>query len=459
MQNRWVFSKTRRSLACILGSLVWLFAINGAIAQPSQGETLDRIIAVIGEEIILDSDVTNQYNYMVINGQKDMGNMRCEVMNQLVVGKLLLDKARQDSIVVSDEQVESELDRRLSYVIEQLGSEEEFEKIYGKSIAQFRQDTRREIEEGLLVDRMRGILLAEANITPREVREFFKTLDKDSLGFLPAEVEVNQIVIVPPFSETSKREAREELARIRKKIVEDGRDFGLMAIDNSDGPSGPRGGNLGEVRRSQMVPEFEEVIYNLREGEVSAVFMTEYGYHIAKLYKRRGEILEVSHILKIPSRSVNGDSVAIDSLNRIRARVLLDSITFERAAIRYSEDRGTKDCGGCITNPQTNELRVPMDKLDSDLFFKVDEMEEGEISKPMEYRMPDGSSAFHIIYLKKKIPPHVPNLKDDYKKIQRAALQVKQAEVFENWLESAKKNIYIDIKPTECANALKQWTN
>ena len=444
-----------------MNNIIKIFGLLFLALSTIQGqaqETLDRIVAIVGEEIILLSDVENQYNYLKINGQKDDGNLRCEVMDQLIVSKLLLDKAEQDSIEVSPEEVDTEIDRRVRYTVGQMGGEAAFTNVYGKSIAQFRQDIHEEIRNELLIDRMRSILLSESRITPREVKAFFKNLPIDSLGFLPAEVQINHIVIVPPFDENSKADARSELEAIRKRIMEEEKDFGLQAIENSDGPSGPQGGRLGEIQRGMMVPQFEEVVYTLREGEVSEVFETEFGLHIAKLHKIKGQIRDCSHILKIPKRSANADSIAMDSLRKVLKLVDSDSLTFEQAAIRYSQDRGTKDCGGCISEPQTNNLRVPMDKLDPDLYFKIEDMNEGDISPPMEYKMPDGTQAFHVVYLKRKIDPHVPNLKDDYKKIYIAALQMKQAEKFDDWIGSAKKNIYIEIKPTECSNALKSWT-
>ncbi len=438
----------------ILLSLILFLPISQLRAQE---EIVDRILAVIGEEIILQSDVDNQYAYLQINGKKDEGNMRCEVMDQLIVSKLLLDKARQDSIVVSDEQVDSEVERRIQYFIGQMGSEAQFVNTYGKSVAQFRLDIWEDIQKELLIDQMQNILISGQTITPREVKQFFKGMNIDSVGFLPAEMQLNHIVVVPPFDKNSKEEAKAALRDIRKQIIEDGKDFGFMAIDHSDGPSGPRGGSLGEVYRGRMVPEFEEVIYSLREGEVSDVFETEFGFHIAKVHKIKGQVIECSHILKIPRRSANADSIAMDSLRKILALISSDSLTFEQAAIRYSQDRATKDCGGCISDPRTGELRIPLDQLDSDLYFKVEDMKVGQISEPLELSLPDGTNAFHVIYVKRKIPPHRPSLENDYKKIQKAALQYKQAEKFEEWLESAKKNIYIDIKPNVCSNALKSW--
>lgn len=437
--------------------LITLLLFGAALPLYSQN-WLDRVVAVVGGEAILESDVDNQYNYLLINGEKDRGDLRCLVLEQLLVSKLLYDKAIQDSLEVSDEQVTAELDRRVGMVIRQMGSESEFVRVYGKTIAQFKQDTYDDIKQNLLVEQQREVLMSEAKVTPREVRAFFRSLPKDSLGFLPAEVQVYQIVMVPPFDPESKKQARATLAEIREKIVNEGKDFGLQAIEHSEDPgSGRQGGKLGEVRRGMMVPEFEEVIYRLRPGEVSEVFESEYGYHIAKVHKRVGEVVECSHILKKPARSANADKLVVDSLNRIRNMIIKDSITFERAAIRYSHDRTTRDCGGCVSNPQTGELRMPMDQLDPELYFKLDELKAGEISKPLELKMPDGTRAYHILYLKRKIPPHVPNLDDDYTKIYNAALQTKQAEAFDKWLEQARSNIFIEIKPTECSNALKSW--
>ena len=440
-----------------ISHISYLLFLVVVMAIPARAQVLDRVIAVIGEEIILESDVENQYNYMIINGQKDDGTLRCQVMDNLIVGKLLLNKAQQDSIEVSDEEVTSEIDSRTNTILSQLDDPNDFEEIYGKSVYEFKAEVRDDIRNEILTDRMRSSVMSDVSCTPREVREFYESIDKDSLGLLPAEVELNHILAIPPFSEESKQAAKEKLTEVRRKLVEENARFEEMALQFSMDGSARSGGDLGTVMRGQMVPDFEEVVYSLRIGDISQVFETEFGYHIAKVTERKGEILKASHILIIPSRSTNGDSLAIAKLNKALDLVSSDSLTFEQAAILFSEDRSTKDCGGCISNPQTGELRIPMDLLDADLFFKIDEMEEGEISDPMEYMMPDGSPAFHVLYLKNKIPPHVPNMKDDYNKIYNATIQVKQAQVFDEWLTSAKKNIYIHIKPTECSNALKNW--
>lgn len=437
-----------------------LFCVVAIGATPLQAQTLDRIVAIIGEEVILQSDVDNQYNYLIINGQKDNGTMRCEVMNNLIVSKLLLNKARQDSIEVSDAEVIGEIERRVTYILAQMDNNvKEFERIYGKSVAQFREDIQDDIKNELLINRQRGVLFDGAQITPKEVKNFYRNvIDIDTVGLLPAEVELNHIVINPPPSQESIDNTVNLLNDLRKRAVENGEDFGALAARFSDEPGAPKSkGYLGSFARGRMVPEFEEVVYQMRVGEVSEPFQTEFGYHIVKLHDKKGQVLTASHVLRRLKPTSNGDSLAMDSLNKILEFVNTDSLSFEQAAIRFSSDRGTKHCGGCIVNPQTQELRIPMDVLDADMYFKVDEMEAGEVSSPMEIRMADNTRAFHVLYLKNKIPPHKPNLKDDYQKIRNAALQAKQAEIFEEWLQSAKKNIYIDIKPTECTNALKNW--
>lgn len=439
----------------ILTLMICFLTISSMEAQRSQ--TLDRIIAVIGEEVVLESDVDNQFNHAKINGAKDDGTLRCQVMETLIIDKLLLDKARQDSIEVSDIEVELELDRRMQIFLSQI-ERSEFEKIYGKPIEQFREDIRGDIKKELLTQRQRGVLEEATDITPKEVRKFFNGLDKDSLGLLPAEVQLNHIVIKPPYSEESREKAVALLTDLKQQ-VEEGANFGELASKNTDEPGGRgRKGSLGWFGRGQMVPQFEEVVFQMRINEVSEPLETEFGYHIIQLHERKGERVRASHILKRLKHSANGDSVAMDSLVKIMDLVKADSFTFEQAAILYSQDRGTKHCGGCISNPQTQELRIPMDLLDPDMYFKIDDMNPGEFSDPSEMQSPDGSRAFHVIYLKHKIPPHKPNLKDDYQKIRNAALLAKRAENFDSWLQSAKKNIYIDIKPTECQNALTNWS-
>ena len=428
-------------------------------------QVLDRIVAVVGDKIILASDVEDTYNYYIINGQKDDGTLKCSVLENLILDKLMLNKAELDSIEVSESQVDAEVDRRVEYTLQSMdGSTEEFERIYEKPVLQFKEDIHDEVRDQLLINRQKGVIFEEAKITPREVKQFFASIPKDSLGLLPAEVQLNHIVLNVPWSEDSKDKARQELVDLRKRITDGGENFAELAKRYSEDPgSRPRGGSLGSFGRGMMVPKFEEIAYSLREGDVSDVFETEFGFHFLQLHKRQGELVEASHILRKPKPSTEGDSIVLAKFTEILELIDTDSLTFEEAAIRYSQDRASKDCGGCISNPKApGELDVPLDALPADMYFKVEAMEAGQISEPMKIDEISGGSgrpAYHIIYLKKKIPPHAPNLGDDYKTIYNAALRARQGEILDNWVESAKKNIYIDIKPNECSNALKNWIN
>lgn len=421
-------------------------------------KTLDKVVAIVGDDIILESDVQNQYNYLIGAGQRDNGKLYCQAVDGMIINKLLLNKARQDSITVTADEITAEVNRRVDEMVRRVDNKANFEEITGKSLEQFKVDIRSQIEDELLIDAQKNKVLANASITPKEVQTFFKSLPEDSLGLLPAEVELNHIVAIPPYSEESKKAAKKKLEDIRKQVIEEKKDFTEMAKRYSEEPGASKsGGDLGEFGRGMMVPEFEATVFSMRVGEISKVIETEFGYHIIKLLSRKGEIVHAQHILIRPSRDIKGDSIAIARLNRALALIRKDSMTFEKAAIEFSQERLSRDCGGCVQNPQTGELRIPLSQLDTEFFFKVDEMKKGEISDPMEYTMPDGTNAFHIIYLKNKVPPHRPNIQDDYKKIYNAALTNKQTTVFNKWLVAARKNIFLDIKIDNCEDVLKVW--
>lgn len=427
---------------------------------PAQ-KPLDRIAAIVGEEVILESDIDNQYNYLMSKKNvKDKSELRCKAFEELIVGKVLLAKAEQDSLTVSEDEIAAELEKRVNTMIENVDGVANLEKIIGKPLSLYKSDLHDLVKNEILIDRQKNSVLAQADVTPKELQEFFQNIPKDSFGILPAEVEINHIVAIPPFSEASKKQAREKLERIRKEALEGSKSFTDLAKKYSQEPGASKsGGDLGEFGRGMMVPEFEAAVYAMRPGELSKIVETEFGYHLIRLNERRGEIVRAQHILVIPDRDVKGDSIALSRLNRALKLIKADSMNFQTAAIRFSQERESKDCGGCIQNPQTGELRIPIQQLDTEFFFKIDNMKEGEISAPMEYTMRDGTRAFHIIYLRHKIPPHKPNLKDDYQKIYKVAVQNKQAEVFDKWIRKARKNVYLDIKSNDCTAIVKDWKN
>lgn len=429
------------------------------LVPAARGQVIDKIMAVVGEDVILLSDVEGQYAYFVANGQKDDGTLRCQIMEKLIVELLLLNKARQDSLTVSDDRVDGELARKLEYFIQGYGGVEPLEEIYGKPLIEIRADLKPDIRDQLLIEDMRQKIVTKVAVTPREVKRFYAAIPKDSLPFLPAEVEIFHLVQKPKATPESKTKAKAYLNSVRDQIISGKADFAETAKKISlDFGSARVGGDLGEFTRGRMVPEFEEVAFKSKEGEVSTVFETDFGFHIMQVYKRVGEMVSARHILITPQLTAEDDSVAFKRLVEIRRMIVdLDTVSFQTAAIRWSHDASTQSCGGCIKNPQTGETRIPLDLLDADFYLKVDDMKEGDVSEPMEWIQPDGKRAFHLLHLKRRIPPHVANLEDDYQRIQEAALQARQAEVLEEWFQTARKNIYIEIKDPACREVLTNW--
>jgi peptidyl-prolyl cis-trans isomerase SurA len=436
-----------------------LFMGAAGLFQKAHAQVIDKIIAVVGEDVILKSDIDGQYAYFIANGQTDDGTLRCQILEKLIIEMLLLNKARQDSLVVSDDQVTSELARKLDYFIQGYGGVKNVEEVYGKPMIEIRADLKPDIKNQLLVEKMRQEIISKVAVTPRDVKKFYTSIPKDSLPFLPAEVEIYHIVKQPVATAEAKKDAKVYLESLREKIVSGLASFEETAKKYSiDFGSAKVGGDLGEFGRGRMVPEFEEVAFKSKEGDISPVFESPYGYHIMLVYKRLGETAAAKHILIAPRLEAEDDSLALKSLAAIRSTIVDDdTVSFQVAAQRNSDDEATASCGGCIKNPQTGELRIPLDLLDADFYLKVDEMSEGDVTEPSEWIQPDGKRAFHIMHLKRRIPPHVANLEDDYQRIQEAALQVKQAQVLEEWFQTARKNIFIEIKDRECREVLTHW--
>jgi peptidyl-prolyl cis-trans isomerase SurA len=440
-----------RIAACII------LIVGGSLRLHAQ--ELDKVISIVGEDVVLLSDVENQYAYFIANGQVDDGTLRCQILEKLIIEKLLLNKARQDSLTVSDDQIESELGRKLNYFIQGYGSVKKLEEEYKKPIIEIKADLWPEIKDQLLIEKMREQVISNVVITPREVKKFFSGFPTDSLPYLPAEVELFHIVKRPVATEASKKEAKARLESIREQIVRGEGSFQDLAKRYSEDFGSARvGGDLGEFGRGRMVPAFEEVAFKLKEGELSPVFESEFGYHVMQVYKRVGELVSARHIL-ISARVTYDDELRAEAeLKTIREQITnSDTMSFERAAKEFTDDESTQNCGGCIKNPQTGELRVPLDLLDADFYLKVDEMKEGDITEPMEWIQPDKKKVYHMLYLKKRVPPHIASMEADYQKIQSAALQAKQATELERWLVSARKNIFIEIKDTDCREVLINW--
>lgn len=412
----------------------------------SQPRTIDRIVAVVGNGPILESEVQAK----VLQSKLDSVQYdRCMALEELLYQKLLFAQALKDSVEVTDEQVDGELERRLRYYIAQFGSVQAFEDFYGKSIDKFKEEFRDDLKEILLVQRMQENITGQVTVSPIEVKDFFSRIPPDSIPRINAEVEVGHIVKKPKVHPELKKYAKEKLESIRQEIISGKKDFATAAILYSEDPGSPSKGGLYEnVQRGTFVAEFDAVAFRMKENEVSEVFETEYGYHILRVDAKRGEEIDVRHILIKPQPSPEDMNQAKLFLDSIASLVKSDSISITEAASRFSDDEETRMNGGLITNPYSKTTRFEMNELsqiDPGLVFIIDKLSPGVPSQPMPTQTRDGSNAYHIVYVKSRTEPHLANLKDDYQRIQDEALLEKKEKIINRWIQKKIASSFVRI--------------
>jgi peptidyl-prolyl cis-trans isomerase SurA len=379
------------------------------------------------------------------DGKPASDEAKCQILQGLVVNKVLAAKAEIDSVIVEDKQVNSELERRMQYMASQFGSEKKIEEAYGKSIDALKSELRKSLKEQLTVQQMQDEITKGIKITPNEVKRFYNSIPKDSIPYFPTEVEVGQIVKIGSVSKSQKNTTRAQLEEIRQRIT-NGEDFEALAKTYSDDLGSARqGGNLGYSKRGTMVANFEAAALKLKKNEISPVIESEFGFHIIQLLDRRGDEYNSRHILIRPSYTDVDLSQATAYLDSLRSRILADSISFEKAAKEYSDDKGSAPNGGILTDPNSGSTKIFAENLDPVIYLTVDTMQVGHISKPVAYRTDDGKSAMRILYYKSKIAPHYANLSDDWQKIYNAALGEKKNKVLNEWFDKSKGEVYISI--------------
>jgi peptidyl-prolyl cis-trans isomerase SurA len=428
-------------------TLIWL-AVLSIVPALAQKKIIDEIEAVVGDEIILMSELENQIISYQSQGMLIDQEMRCQLFEEMLFQKLLINQAKIDSIEVTEAQVESEMNRRLRYFIAQIGSEKKLEEYYQKSIAEIKDEFRELVKEQMLAQQMQQKITGNVRVTPSEVKEFYETLPKDSIPLVNSQVEMAQIMIKAPISEQAKLAARQEIEAIRKRIL-NGESFRTLAVLYSDDQgSAVKGGELGFTGRAELVPEFAAVAFSLKGNEVSQVVETEFGYHIIQLIKREGEKVNVRHILIKPKIDTDDLAKAEKKAQKIYQMLLSDTAQFAQIAEKYSDDKDSKNNGGIIINPQTGSSLYDIDQVSPQLFFIIDKMKEGEISKPIAFEMPDGTKGFRIVKLLKRTAPHRASLKTDYDMLQQAALNNKKNTVLKQWIANKTQSTYIQISDT-----------
>lgn len=426
-------------------SSICAFVLSTAIAQ-TPGISVDNIIAKVDDKIILKSDLEKAYLEFLSRGEFRTPDAKCQILEQLVVNKMLVAKAAIDSVEVDDAEVRANLSRRIEYMISQVGSAEEIEKFYKKPISQIEEDLFESIKEQMTIQKMQGEITANLQVSPSEVKKFFGKIPQDSLPYFSTEVEVAQIVIIPKPGKDQKERIRRQMYEIRGRIVA-GESFEDLARQYSEDPgSASRGGQLPFFKRGDLAPEFEATAMTLKQGELSDPVETDFGFHLIELQEKRGNTFQSRHILMSPKPSQNDIRRAENYLDSLRSAILMDSITFDQAAKKYSDDKETSGSGGFFLD-ENGAARVSVEMLDPTIFFTLDTMKVGSISVPERFQQRDGSFAYRILYYKSRVAPHMANLKDDYQKIAAATLESKRNRILSKWFDEAREDVFIEVDP------------
>jgi len=415
----------------------------GARAQ-EEGAVIDEIIAKVDNYIVLKSDLESAYINYLSSGNPATPDAKCRILGQLISQKLMVAKAEIDSVIVTDVEVDNNLDNRMQVILSQYGgSPEQLEEYYGKTLDQIKADIRDDIKQQLIVQRMQETITSDIRVTPQDVRKFFNNIPQDSLPYFSKEVEVAQIVRIPSVSKEEKNKLKQRLNEIRDRALA-GESFEALAKEYSQGPSAKYGGNLGFAQRGVMAPEYEAAALKLKPGEISKPVETQFGIHIVQLIERRGNEYNSRHILLQPKPTDEDIERTMNYLDSLKTQIERDSISFTSAAKEYSEDQATAGRGGFFSD-NLGGTRVSVEDLDPVVFFTIDSMEVNTISKPIKYRTDDGKEAVRILYYKSSVKPHVANLEEDWQKIQSATLNQKKSKVLDKWFNKASKDVFIKI--------------
>lgn len=404
-------------------------------------DVLDRIVAVVDNDIILLSE-WSQYTYSLalqlgIDPQKEpdkIDKLQKQTLNDLIIQKVLLVKAREDSIEVNEKQVDNVLEEQINQMIAQLGSQEKLEQYFNKSIRQIKREFRDEVKDQLMVRTLRDKKFQEIQINRREVEEFYKTY-RDSLPEIKESVKISHILMKVQPSQEAVEKARKKAEEILQRL-KNGEDFAELAKKYSDDPgSASKGGYLGPMKRGDLVKEFEEVAFLLEPGEISDIVRTQFGFHIIKLDKKRGEKIYPRHILIKLEATPDDEKATVEKLKKIREKILSGEITFEEAAKKYSQDKTTADKGGDLGWFQVDQFQVEEFKN------TIKHLKVGEISQPVKTKF-----GYHLIRLDEHQPRRKLDINKDWEQIEMWALNLKRQREFQKWIEEIKKDVYIDVK-------------
>ncbi len=411
---------------------------------------IDEVIWIVGDEAILRSEVEEERLRAQYEGQQMAGDPYCLIPEQLAIQKLFLHQAELDSIEVNESTVSHQVDMRINYYINQIGSKEKMEEYFRKTSSEIREEMMTAVRNQMIIQQMQQKLTSNIKPTPADVRRYYNTLPLDSLPMMPAQVEVQILSFEPAVPTEETERIKQRLREFTERVQSGKADFSMLArLYSEDTESAKRGGELGFVGKGQLVPEFAEVAFNMNDPKrVSRIVKTEYGYHIIQLIEKKGDRINCRHILLRPRISASDKVKAIERLDSIRQQILADSMQFEQAVLRFSEDKNTVMNAGLMINPNTGGSKFEYQELAPEIAKQIYAMQEGEVSQP--FVMMDQSKnreVCAIVRLKKKTDVHRANLTDDFQTIKSMLEAQKGQELLRDWILKKQKTTFVQISP------------
>ncbi len=425
---------------------------------------VDKVVAVVGNNIVKLSDIENQYLQAKTQGLlSSQGDLKCDVFEELLTQKLFLNQSRIDSVEVSEGEVEMQLARRMDFFINQIGSQERLEEYFNKSMLEIKNDFRDPIREQLLTEKMQREVIGEINVTPSEVKRFYKSLPEDSIPHIDSEIQYRQVVLYPPKNEEAVLDVKERLLELRQRIL-NGESFATMAVLYSEGPSATQGGELGYMSRGSLDPAYAKAAFSLQKGGISKIVESEFGFHIIQLIDRRDDKVNTRHIIMKPKITTEDIEKSMSKLDSISKLIQNDSISFKMAARYFSQDEDTYLNGGIVINQNQQSMNFGsssfhLDDLSPTEFNVIRDLEVDEISRSFQSVDDKQKKVFKVIKLISKTDPHVANLEQDYNLLKNMAKQMKQQELIQNWIAEKLKSTYISIDESygNCNFSMEGW--
>lgn len=444
------------------GILILAFVLFAGIAELRSQVLIESVAAVVGNEVIYLSDIENMLIDMRANGNKmPEADLRCSVLQELLISKLFLDQARIDSIIVTDDMVEGDLNARMNDAIRRAGNEEALEAYFKKSMFEIKRDIRKALVEQQIIREVQGKIAEKIKVTPNELKKFYSSIPKDSLPVIPSKVQISIIQLDPPENEENKAEARQRLLDIRSQILA-GKSFNVLAIMYSEDPgTATNGGELGYMLRGELEKPYAEAAFSLTKNTVSKIVESRYGFHIIQLIDRKEDLVNTRHILIRPKVKPEQAAKAFSRLDSLANLIRKDSIKFADAAIQLSTHKESRINGGKVVSedPSERDTWFTLEELNPEMYVKVRDLKVGEISVPFRTTDENGNVVFRIVRLDNETPAHRANLKDDYQNLYNAALMNKRTKTYDDWIKKKIGITYIRISNElkSCDFLEKEW--